>query len=181
MSKLVENLVSKSGLDIDTIKQLASQVPQLNQALNLISNPQGITGELTEGITNGITEKAGEVLGERSSLATQELAAPIPLSMTFQSTINSLLMFRNVSVVIIILWSIILIINKYTDFTSEDTKEKIQFVNNTLIGNNGIISLIIFIWLSVLLIVSLLPIFAQLEGIVPKLISVLSVFLGSGN
>jgi hypothetical protein len=170
MSKLVENLISKSGLNTETIQQLASQVPELSQALNLIGNPQDIV--------NGITSNAASAIGERGSLATQELATPIPLSMTFQSNIDSLLMFRNVSVVLIILWSVVLIINKFTDITSEETKDKIEFINNTLIGNNGVISLIIFIWLFTLIIVTLLPIFAQLEGIVPKIMAVLAIFLG---
>lgn len=174
MSKLVENLISKSGLNTETIQQLASQVPELSQALNLIGNPS----DIVNGITNNITGTAASALGERGMAATQELATPIPLSMTFQSKIDSLLMFRNVSIVLILLWTLILVINKFTDISSEETKDKIEFINNTLIGNNGIISLIVFIWLFTLIIVTLLPIFAQLEGIVPKILAVLAVFLG---
>lgn len=171
MSNLVENLISKTGLSPEILKQLASQVPQIDQALNLIGNPQEIV--------NVITDTAGNVLGERSVAATQELAKDIPLSMTFQGTIDSLVMFRNVSVIFIILWTILLVFNKYTSLTSQETKDNVQFINNTLIGNNGIISLIAFIWFFTLIIITLLPIFAQLEGIVPKIISVLAVFLGS--
>lgn len=174
MSKLVENLISKSGLDTETIKQLASQVPELSQALNLIGNPS----DIVNGITNNITGTAAAALGERGMAASQELATPIPLSITFQSKIDSLLMFRNVSIVLILLWTVVLFINKFTDFSSEETKDKIEFINNTLIGNNGIISLIAFIWLFTLIIVTLLPIFAQLEGIVPKILAVLAVFVG---
>ena len=80
-----------------------------------------------------------------------------------ESTVSSLTTFvrlKNVFIFLIILWAITTIIARFY-LEDEEKKKDVEFVNNTLFGNIGVIPTISSIWLVSVLIISLVPALLQ--------------------
>lgn len=83
-------------------------------------------------------------------------------------SLNTANTFFNIKYIIIgalVIWAIIIISVRFLVKT-EETKRDIEFVNTTLFGNNGIVPIILSVWVISILAITLLPAFT---GVLPKI------------
>ncbi len=94
-------------------------------------------------------------------------------------TINTAKTFFDIKYIIIgalVIWAIIIITVRF-QVKTEETKKDIEFINSTLFGNNGIVPIILSVWVLSILAITLLP---AITGVLPKIGAVsesLSLFL----
>lgn len=152
-------LLSKALSFAQNNADLIQSAPAMIDTLKNVMSPSGISGssplqpEVVESLQN-----VGSVDNVTESI----------------NTANTFFNIKYIIIGALVLWAIIMIAVRFT-IKEENTKKDIEFVNTTLFGNNGIVPIILCIWLVSVLAVTLLP---ALVGVLPK-ISVLAEALST--
>lgn len=105
------------------------------------------------------------IMPDPVSESIRELSSPANVSGSVES-LSFFLRMKNIFIIVVVLWAITAIIARFT-MEDETKKKDIEYVQNTLFGNIGVIPIILSVWIISVLMVSLVPV---LVDTVPKLV-----------
>jgi len=162
----------------------------MSQFLNLLKSlPSESVLPMIQNLSPEVAEKLSSVIGKfPSSVEIGSSADPIinSISNTIQEnapvladsiqSVGKVYKWRNFLVISIILWAIFLItsriINPYPQI-----QENFEKTNDLLIGKSGIIQVIVSVWVSAILIVTLIPAILALTPKLEKLLEIVTLIL----
>jgi len=87
------------------------------------------------------------------------------------SSIGKVYRWRNILVISIVVWALFLIVARITN-PFPQVQEDLEKTNTLLVGNTGIIQLIVMVWISAILIVTLVPAILSLTPKLEKLLGI---------
>ena len=131
----------------DILSTLSSFVPSQNNAAESAST------------------RVSPIMPDPVSESIRELSSPANVSGSVES-LSFFLRMKNIFIIVVVLWAITAIIARFT-MEDETKKKDIEYVQNTLFGNIGVIPIILSVWIISVLMVSLVPV---LVDTVPKLV-----------
>lgn len=151
--------------------------------LSLLSSLSGPAQEQIKESIGGSLDNlkgAGEAMTESVSTAIEQKA---PVMSNSMKTISKVYRWRAVIIIVLLLWAIFMILSRIF-MPDEKAKEHIEKTNDLMIGHNGILLLIGYVWFGSLLMITVIPaIFAvtpKLENILGTVNTALTTFTG-GN
>lgn len=149
--------------------------------LSLLSAiPKGAQEQVSNllgGSLNNIANASPQVLNNVNSVI--ENSSPV-LADTVKS-VNTIYILRNVIIVFLLLWGIGLILTQVL-VQNQKVKDDLEYANTLFLGNLGIIPIVVLIYVSSLLIVTLIPVIISISPKLDQLITsantVVSTFAG---
>lgn len=135
---------------------------QIQNLLKLVAQNPGVIGNVKDAATNFMGGSSSS-----PSVGIQQPLKELGSVENVKSSIEGLSYLNNVQYIIIgflVIWSISMIVSRFL-IKDEETKKDLEFVHNNLFGQIGIIPIIISIWVSILLIVTVVP---MLLNVFPK-------------
>lgn len=147
-------LLSKAMSFVENNADIIKAAPALANTVQNVMSPTSMS--VTEPVQAVVSESLQNV-GQADNIAETINA------------VNTLFNLKYIIIGIIVCWAIVIIAVRYSAKT-EEAKKDIEFINTTLFGNNGVVPIILSIWVISLLAVTLLP---ALIDVLPK-VSVLS-------
>jgi hypothetical protein len=105
-----------------------------------------------------------------AALIEETIQTSSPVLADSLQSVSKVYRWRNILIFIIILWAVFLIIARLTNPFPE-VQEKIEKTGELMLGNTGIIQIIVTIWISSVLIVTLVP---AIISLTPKLETLLN-------
>ena len=153
----------------------------MSQFLNLIKsvadgNNLSLLSSLTEPIQQQIKDSVGGNL-ENLKNAGQNVVESVENTITqkapvLSDSLNSIsktYRWRNIIIVIVLLWAIFMILSRIF-IKNEEVKKQIEDSHSLLFGQTGILMTIMYVWIGAIIIVTLVP---AVMAITPKLENVL--------
>jgi hypothetical protein len=119
---------------------------------SVISNLSSASGPVLEAVSNTIEESA-------------------PVLVDSVQAVSKVYRWRNFIVIAIILWAVFVLATRLMNPYPE-TQEKIEKASELLIGRTGVLQLIVMVWISAILIVTLVPAVLSLTPKLEKLLGV---------
>lgn len=150
---------------------------QIQNLLKLVANNPEILNTVKDTAPNMLSNLTGGMFGQKPtvspsynpnvSASIKELGSPDNLINSIEglSYLNSV---TTVIIIFLVIWSISMIVSRFL-IKDEETKKDLEFVHNNLFGQLGILPIIGSTWVSVMLIVTLIPLtvtlFPKVEGL----------------
>jgi hypothetical protein len=131
--------------------------PELAEKLGVLDNFTNASAPVMEAVTNSIQENS-------------------PVLVDSISSISKVYRWRNILVITIALWAIFLIVSRILN-PFPKVQEDLEKTNELLVGRTGVIQLIVMVWISAILIVTLVPAVLSLTPKIEKLLGITTAII----
>lgn len=136
---------------------------------NLLSSPKGIT--------NLVASVGVEKLNDLKNVITSPKVIPYS-SPTVVGVLQAIYSYGNIFNVILFLWFIVMIVKQFSGIFSDKAKEMVDYINEILFGNSGIIPVLFSFWIAIVTSIILIPSIIDLTGLLQKITQIITVVTG---
>lgn len=138
---------------------------------------QNLNPEVLNNIKNiGGTQLENIASSPSASLVEEAIQSNAPVLSDSLQAVSKVYRWRNILVIIIILWALFLIVSRIMNPFPE-VQEKLEKTNELMLGNSGVIQVVVTIWIASVLIVTLVPAILSLTPKIENLLNVSSAVL----